>query len=50
MIRAIANTRRVAVIYVSQGRTGLNPQYVYTLIPDDTNGSKGVTQVPQTEK
>lgn len=51
MIRAIANTRRVAVIYVShREEPGLNPQYVYTLIPDDTNGSKGVTQVPQTEK
>jgi len=42
MIRAIANTSRVAVIYVShREEPGLNPQYVYTLIPDDVYGSRG---------
>ena len=44
MICAIANTRRVAVIYVShREEPGLNPQYVYTLIPDDMHGSRGTT-------
>ena len=43
MIRAIANTSRVAVIYVShREEPGLNPQYVYTLIPDNVHGSKGM--------
>ena len=43
MIRAIANTCRIAVIYVShREEPGLNPQYVYTLIPDDVHGSRGM--------